>query len=57
MRQIFFIPIICYLAILVEFTLFNLFGRWGDPHVLLLVVIFFNLYSGIRYSIWAALCA
>ena len=23
----------------------------------MLVVIFFNLYSGIRYSLWAALCA
>ncbi|MBF0387098.1 MAG: rod shape-determining protein MreD [Candidatus Omnitrophica bacterium] len=51
------IPIICYLALLLEFTLFNLFGRWGDPHLLLLVVIFFNLYSGIRFSLWAALWA
>ncbi len=57
MRQILLIPFICYLALLVEFTLFNLFGRWGDPHILLLVVIFFNLYSGIRFSLWAALWA
>ncbi|MBF0595125.1 MAG: rod shape-determining protein MreD [Candidatus Omnitrophica bacterium] len=57
MRQIILIPVICYLALLLEFTLYNLFGRWGDPHVLLLVVIFFNLYSGIRFSIWAALWA
>lgn len=57
MRQIFLIPVICYLALLVEFCLFNLFGRWGDPHLLLLVVIFFSLYSGIRFSLWAALWA
>ena len=57
MRQILIIPILCYLVLLVEFALFNFFGRWGDPHLLLLVVIFFNLYSGIRYSLWAALWA
>ena len=57
MQQIFIIPLICYLALLVEFVLFNLFGRWGDPHLLLLVVIFFNLYSGVRFSLWAALWA
>ncbi len=57
MLQILLIPFVCYFALLVEFTLFNLFGRWGDPHLLLLVVIFFNLYSGIRFSLWAALWA
>jgi rod shape-determining protein MreD len=57
MLQIFIIPLICYLALLIEFVLFNLCGRWGDPHLLLLVVIFFNLYSGIRFSLWAALWA
>jgi rod shape-determining protein MreD len=55
--QIFIIPLICYLALLVEFCLFNLFGRWGTPQLLLLVVIFFNLYSGIRFSLWAAFWA
>jgi len=57
MRQIILIPILCYLALLAEFTLFNLFGHQGDPQLLLLVIIFFNLYSGIRYSLWAAVCA
>ena len=55
MRQVLLIPVICYLALLAEFSLFNLFGRWGDPKLLLLVVVFFNLYSGIRFSLWAAL--
>ncbi|NTV29847.1 MAG: rod shape-determining protein MreD [Candidatus Omnitrophica bacterium] len=57
MRQVLVIPVICYLALLGEFVLFNIFGRWGDPHLLLLVVIFFNLYSGIRFCLWAALWA
>jgi len=57
LRQTIVIPILCYLALLIEFTLFNLFGRWGDPDLLLLIVIFFNLYSGIRFSLWAAVWA
>lgn len=56
MGQIFLIPVLCYLALVIEFTFFNLFGHWGDPQLLLLVIIFFNLYSGIRFSLWAALC-
>ncbi|MBF0569861.1 MAG: rod shape-determining protein MreD [Candidatus Omnitrophica bacterium] len=57
MLQIIIIPITCYLVLLLEFTLFNVFGRWGAPQLLLLVVIFFYLYSGIRYSLWAAFWA
>ena len=57
LRQIIIIPVICYVALLGEFTLYNLFGRWGDPDLLLLVVVFFNLYSGIRFSLWAAVWA
>ncbi len=56
MRQILLIPLLCYLFQLLEYCLFSLFGRWGDPHLMLLLVIFFNLYSGIRFSLWAALC-
>ena len=56
MRQILIIPLLCYLFQLLEYCLFSLFGRWGDPHLMLLLVIFFNLYSGIRFSLWAALC-
>ena len=57
MRQILIIPILCYLFQLFEYCCFSLFGRWGDPHLMLLLVIFFYLYSGIRFSLWAALCA
>ena len=57
MRQILIIPLLCYLFLLLEFVLFNLFGRWGDPHLLLILVVFVYLYSGIRYSLWAAFWA
>jgi rod shape-determining protein MreD len=57
MRQILIIPILCYVLQLMEYILFTLLGRWGEPHLLLLLVVFFILYSGIRYSLWAALCA
>lgn len=57
MKQVVYIPLICFLALLAEFCLFNLFGRWGDPQLLLLVVLFFNLYSGVRFSLWAAFWA
>ncbi len=56
-QQILIIPLLCYAAMLAEFICFNIFGRWGDPQILLLVVVFFNLYSGIRYSLLAAVCA
>ena len=56
MRQILIIPILCYLFQLLEYALFSLFGRWGDPHLMLILVIFFNLYSGIRFSLWTAAC-
>ncbi|MBF0331320.1 MAG: rod shape-determining protein MreD [Candidatus Omnitrophica bacterium] len=56
MRQILIIPILCYIFQLMEYCLFTLFGRWGDPHLMLLLVIFFNLYSGIRFSLLVAIC-
>lgn len=55
MRQILIIPILCFVFQLLEYCLFSLFGRWGDPHLMLILVIFFNLYSGIRFSLWTAL--
>ena len=41
----------------IEFVLFNLGGRWLTPNLLLLVVLFFNFYRGIRYSLVAAVFA
>ena len=54
MKRFFVIAIVSYLAFALEFLLYNFWGQWGKPELLILVVIFFNLYLGIRYSILAA---
>ncbi len=46
-----------YLFFLLEFLLFNAFGRWGKPELLLILIIFFNLYLGIRYGLLCAFFA
>ena len=57
MKRILAIAILIYLAFLAEFVLYNAFGSWGKLELMLLGVIFCNLYWGIRYSIWSAFCA
>lgn len=57
MKRFFFILILTYLFFLTEFLLFNTFGRWGTPNLTLLLIIFLNLYLGIRYGLLAAFCA
>lgn len=57
MHKLFVIPIAAYMAFLIEYLLFNAFGIWFRPDLLLLLVVFFNLYSGIRYSLYAAFWA
>lgn len=54
MKRVAVIALISYLAFALEFLLFNFWGQWGKPELLLLVVIFFNLYLGIRFGIIAA---
>jgi rod shape-determining protein MreD len=54
MKRILVIALVCYLAFALEFLLYNFWGQWGKPDLLILVVIFFNLYLGVRYSIIAA---
>src|ERR1017187_468470 len=54
MKRILVIALISYLAFALEFLLYNFWGHWGKPELLILVVIFFNLYLGIRFSIIAA---
>lgn len=51
------ITIFVYLAFLIEFVLYNTFGVWGKPELMVLVIIFCNLYWGIRHSLWAAFVA
>jgi len=55
MKRIVVIALVCYLAFALEFLLYNFWGRWGKPELLILVVIFFNLYLGIRFGIIAAI--
>ena len=55
MKRITVIALVCYLAYALEFLLYNFWGQWGKPELLILVVIFFNLYLGIRFSIIAAI--
>lgn len=57
MKKILFIPLFIYAAFVVEYCLFNVFGAWFKPDLLLILVVFFNLYSGIRYSIYSAVVA
>ncbi len=54
MKRILVIALVSYLGFALEFLLYNFWGQWGKPELLILVVIFFNLYLGIRFSIIAA---
>jgi rod shape-determining protein MreD len=54
MKRVAVIALVCYMAFALEFLLFNFWGKWGKPELLILTVIFFNLYLGIRFSIIAA---
>jgi rod shape-determining protein MreD len=54
MKRVAVIGLVAYLAFALEFLLYNFWGGWGKPELLILVVVFFNLYLGIRFSIIAA---
>jgi len=53
-KRVAVIALVSYLAYALEFLFYNFWGQWGKPEFLILVVIFFNLYLGIRFSIIAA---
>ncbi len=57
MKRIVFVAILSIGLFCVEFFLFNLLGRWAKPNFLLLEVLFFNFYLGIRYSLLAGFMA
>ena len=57
MRKILFILVFAITFYLIEFVLFNTFGIWFKPNLLLLLVIFSNFAFGIRFSIIAAILA
>lgn len=57
MRKVILIALVVFSFFLIEFFLFNMGGRWFMPNLLLLVIIYFNLAFGVRYSIFAAVLA
>lgn len=57
MKRLLTIFILTYTFFLIEFLLFDVFGRWGKPDLLLILIVFFNLYQGIRYGLLAAIFA
>ena len=44
-------------AFVIESLLFHLVGRWATPDLELLLVMFFNMYFGIRYGLVTAVLA
>lgn len=56
-KRLFAIAAAVYFFFIAEFVLYNTVGMWGKPELLVLAIIFCNLYWGIRYGIWAAVVA
>ncbi|MDO8581134.1 MAG: rod shape-determining protein MreD [Candidatus Omnitrophota bacterium] len=54
MRKIAWITLLVFIGFWLEFFLFNFLGPWFTPQLLILMVIFFNLTLGIRYSLYTA---
>ncbi|MBF0490493.1 MAG: rod shape-determining protein MreD [Candidatus Omnitrophica bacterium] len=48
------IAVLAYIFFILEFMLNGTLGVWAKPELLLLLVVFWGLYAGIRHSIWAA---
>ena len=57
MRKSILIAILTVAIFWFEFILFNVLGHWFKPNLLLLLIIFFNLSWGIRYSLLAGFLA
>ena len=57
MKRVLTIGVLVFIFSLFEFIVFNLLGPWFTPNLLIILIIFFNLYLGIRYSILTAALA
>lgn len=57
MKRFLIVVVSVFIFFLAEFFLFNVFGGWGKPDLLLLLIIFYNLYLGIRYGLVCAFAA
>jgi len=54
MRKIFFVGLTVAAAFALESLLARVLGPWGKPNFFILLIVFFNLFWGIRYSLLAA---
>jgi len=57
MRSALYIIFFVYVTFILESVLSQLVPRWLQPDLLLMLIVFFNLFRGIRYSLFAAFCA
>lgn len=55
MQKSFIILLFALACFFIENILFQLFGIWFKPNLLLILIVFFNLFRGIRYGVLAAL--
>ncbi len=53
-KRLVLIIALAYFFFVLEFMLNGALGGWAKPELLLLLVVFWGLYSGVRYSIVAA---
>ena len=53
-KRLILIAVLTYVFFILEFMLNGTLGVWAKPELLLLLVVFWGLYSGVRYSIVAA---
>lgn len=54
-KRLILIVVLAYVFFTLEFVLNEALGVWAKPELLLLLIVFWGLYSGIRYSIVAAI--
>lgn len=57
MRRISILIVLTFVFLAAEFILFDFFGQWFNPNLLILFIIFVNLRLGIRYGLGVAFLA
>ncbi|MDD3374839.1 MAG: rod shape-determining protein MreD [Candidatus Omnitrophica bacterium] len=55
MKKLFGIAFFSFVLFLAEVAIFQIFGSWFKPNLLILLVVYSNLKFGIRYGIFASL--
>lgn len=57
MQRFLFISAIVLVCFYIEYVCSVFFGKWFSPNLLIILVVFFNLFRGIRYSFYVAIMA